>query len=110
MLDIDTVYRFLDKLNNKLKSKVEQIAFTHTKKILNDSISVVCHDLTTLYKELERILYKEKSTLSLKKAAEVTHNMYEISYSLPESKHTKTKFLKMDDEQAHLYQIIQKNY
>jgi transposase len=63
-----------------------------------------------VYKELERVLYKEKSTLSLKKAAEVTHNMYEISYTLPESKHTKTKLLKMDDEQAHLYQIIQKNY
>src|SRR3990167_6785834 len=63
-----------------------------------------------IYKELERILYKEKSTLSLKKAAEVTHNMYEISYTLPESKHTKNKLLKMDDDQAHLYQIIQKNY
>jgi transposase len=63
-----------------------------------------------IYKELERILYKEKSTLSLKKAAEITHNMYEISYTLPESKHTKTKLLKMDDEQAHLYQIIHKNY
>ena len=72
----------------------------------------ICISFTAycIYKELERILYKEKSTLSLKKAAEVTHNMYEISYSLPESKHTKTKLLKMDDEQAHLYQIIQKNY
>lgn len=63
-----------------------------------------------IYKELERVLYKEKSTLSLKKAAEVTHNMYEISYTLPESKHTKTKLLKMDDQQAHLYQLIQKNF
>jgi transposase len=72
----------------------------------------ICISFTAycIYKELERILYKEKSTLSLKKAAEVTHNMYEITYSLPESKHTKTKLLKMDDEQAHLYQIIQKNY
>ena len=33
-----------------------------------------------IYKELERVLYKEKSTLSLKKAAEVTNNIYEISY------------------------------
>ena len=72
----------------------------------------ICISFTAycIYKELERVLYKEKSTLSLKKAAEVTHNMYEISYTLPESKHTKTKLLKMDDEQAHLYQIIQKNY
>ena len=71
----------------------------------------ICISFTAycIYKELERILYKEKSSLSLKKAAEVTHNIYEISYTLPESKHTKTKLLKMDDEQAHLYQIIQKN-
>lgn len=62
-----------------------------------------------IYKELERILYKEKSTLSLKKAAELTHNMYQITYTLPESKHTKTKLLKMDDEQAQLYRIVVKN-
>ena len=59
---------------------------------------------------IRNILYKEKSTLSLKKAAEITHNMYEISYTLTESKHTKNKLLKMDDEQAHLYQIIHKNF
>lgn len=29
---------------------------------------------------------------------------------LPESKHTKTKLLKMDDEQAELYRIIEKNF
>lgn len=72
----------------------------------------ICISFTAycIYKELERILYREKSKLSLKKAAELTHNMYEISYTLPESKHTKTKLLKMDDDQAHLYQIIQKNF
>jgi len=32
-LNKDTVYRFLDKLNNKLKEKVEQITFNHTKQI-----------------------------------------------------------------------------
>lgn len=52
----------------------------------------------------------EKSTLSLKKSAELTHNMYQINYTLPESKHTKSKLLKMDDEQAELYQIIHKNF
>jgi hypothetical protein len=33
MLDVDAVYRFLDKLNNKLQLQVEQIAFNHTKKV-----------------------------------------------------------------------------
>jgi hypothetical protein len=59
---------------------------------------------------LERVLYKEKSTLSLKKAAELTQNMYQITYELPESKHTQTKLLKMDNQQDELYQIIQKNF
>lgn len=72
----------------------------------------ICISFTAycIYKELERVLYKEKSTLSLKKAAELTHNMYQITYTLPESKHTQTKLLKMDDEQAELYQIIGKYF
>jgi transposase len=63
-----------------------------------------------VYKELERALYQEKSSLSLKKAAEITHNMYQITYTLPASKHTQTHLLKMDEEQQELYDIIQKNF
>ena len=72
----------------------------------------ICISFTAycIYKELERVLYEEKSSLSLKKAAEITHNMYQVTYTLPESKHTKTKLLNMDDEQAELYQIICKNF
>ena len=36
-------------------------------------------------------------------------NMYQVTYTLPESKHTKTKLLKMDEQQTELYQIIDKN-
>lgn len=72
----------------------------------------ICVSFTAycIYKELERVLYKEKSTLSLKKAAEVTHNMYQISYTLPESQQTKSRLLNMDEEQAELYQIACKNF
>lgn len=72
----------------------------------------ICISFTAycIYKELERVLYKEKSTLSLKKATELTHNMYQITYTLPESRHTKTRLLNMDDQQAELYQIINKNF
>jgi len=72
----------------------------------------ICISFTAycIYKELERVLYAEKSTLSLKRAAEVTHNMYQITYTLPESKHTKSKLLNMDDQQKELYQIINKNF
>lgn len=72
----------------------------------------ICISFTAycIYKELERVLYKEKSSLSLKKAAELTHNMYQISYMLPDSKHSKSQLLKMDDQQAELHQIISKYF
>jgi len=71
----------------------------------------ICISFTaySIYKELERILHKEKSKISIEKAKELTHNMYEITYTLPESKHTKSKLLKMDDEQAELFQIVSIN-
>jgi transposase len=72
----------------------------------------ICISFTAycIYKELERVLYDEKSSLSLKKAAELTHNMYQITYTLPESKHTKSRLLNMDKEQEELYQIVNKNF
>ena len=72
----------------------------------------ICISFTAycIYKELQRVLYKEKSSLSVKKAAELTQNIYRISYMLPESKHTKTRLLKMDDLQAELYRIVMKNF
>ena len=72
----------------------------------------ICISFTAycIYKELERVLYEEKSTLSLKKASEITHNMYQITYTLPESKHKKSRLLNMDPEQAELYQIINKKF
>lgn len=64
----------------------------------------------SIYKELERILYLAKSSISLKRASELTQNMYQITYTLPDSKHSKSKLLKMDNEQEELYQIIQKYF
>jgi transposase len=63
-----------------------------------------------IYKELERVLRKEKSSLSLKMASEITHNMYQITYQLPESKHIKTRLLNMDEQQTELYKIILDNF
>ena len=50
-LEISSVYRFLDKLNAKLKDQVERISFAHTLKVLQDKISIVFYDMTTLYFE-----------------------------------------------------------
>jgi transposase len=64
----------------------------------------------TIYKELERVIKEEKSSLSLKTASEITHNMYRITYQLPESKHIKSTLLKMDEQQQELCEIIRKNF
>jgi transposase len=50
-LEISGVYRFLDMLNDKLKETVERISFKHTSKRLNNNVSVVFYDMTTLYFE-----------------------------------------------------------
>ena len=50
-LEISSVYRFLDKLNDKLKETVEELSFKHTLKRLNNSVSVVFYDMTTIYFE-----------------------------------------------------------
>ena len=63
-----------------------------------------------VYKELERVLNEEKASISLKTASEITHNMYQITYQLPDSKHIKSALLKMDEQQNELYQIIQKYF
>jgi len=72
----------------------------------------ICISFTAyaVYKELERVLKVEKSKLSVKRAVELTHNMYQITYTLPQAKHTKSNLLKMDDEQAELYNIVMKNF
>lgn len=63
----------------------------------------------TIYKELEKVLKKEKIEMSPKRAAELTHNMYELNYTPPgEVKPTKI-LLKMDEEQQILYDIIRKS-
>lgn len=63
-----------------------------------------------IYKELERVLIKEKTTLSLRKSIELTHSLYQINYSHTQSRRPKSRILKMNEEQEKLYQIINKNF
>jgi transposase len=72
----------------------------------------ICISFTAycIYKELERVLYAEESTFSLRQAAELTHTIYQLTYTLPESKHTKSILLKMDEMQTELCRIINKNF
>jgi transposase len=50
-ISVYTIYRFLDELNSKLKSDIEQASFEYTKKLFKGNIGVVFYDMTTLYFE-----------------------------------------------------------
>lgn len=80
---------------------------------LRDRIEAyICISFTaySIYKELERALYEKKSTLSLKQASELTHNMYQVTYTLPKTKHAKSRLITMDEEQQELFHIVRKNF
>lgn len=51
--DEDQVYRYLDKLYNSQKELIQQISYAHTLKILDNQISIVFYDVTTLYFEVD---------------------------------------------------------
>lgn len=62
----------------------------------------------TIYKELERILYKHKAPFSVKRASELTQTIYELEYTLPESRnHGKILFNTLN-EQKTLCNIVDK--
>jgi transposase len=47
------IYRYLDKLHSSQKELVQDISYAHSLKILNNEISVVFYDVTTLYFEVD---------------------------------------------------------
>lgn len=62
----------------------------------------------SIYKELEHLLNQAHLKMSSKRAAELTHNMYELHYTLPGSPQNKKVLLKMDTEQQALFDLIHK--
>lgn len=60
----------------------------------------------TIYKEMERLLSKAGLKMSPKRAAELTHTMYELEYALPGESLSERTLLKMDPEQQKLYNLI----
>src|SRR5690606_21079670 len=53
IVDVERIYRYLDTLNSKYKERVQEISFEHTLKIVDNQMSVVVYDVTTLYFEIE---------------------------------------------------------
>ena len=52
-IDVDKVYRYLDKLNSKQKDAIQYISYQHTLQVLNNDLSIVFYDVTTLFFEIE---------------------------------------------------------
>lgn len=52
-IDVQQVYRYLDKLHRKQKEQVQEISFAHSKRVLGGEVSIVFYDVTTLYFEID---------------------------------------------------------
>jgi transposase len=66
----------------------------------------ICFTAYTILLEMERMLKHAKSEITVKRAQELTKNMYQLTYRLPNTKTTNTKILNMDCEQQELYDIV----
>lgn len=53
-IDVQVIYRYLDKLYNTQKEQVQDISYQHTLKVLNQQISIIFYDVTTIYFEADR--------------------------------------------------------
>ena len=67
----------------------------------------ICFTAYTIMLEMERLL-KLHQSITLKRAQEITYNMYQLNYRLPNSKTEKKQILNMDKEQRELYEIVMK--
>jgi transposase len=53
-VDVEAIYRYMDKLYNTQKGQVQEISYHHTRGILAEDIRMVFYDVTTLYFEIEK--------------------------------------------------------
>ena len=59
-----------------------------------------------IFMELELLLKNKGIKMSAKRAGELTHNMYQLHYSLPDSQKDKSIILNMDHQQQQLYHAV----
>ena len=90
-IDLNHIYRYMDKLYNTQKELVQQISVEHTRKILGGSIGLMFYDVSTLYFETSKTdVLREPGFSKDGKTAEsqvvlgllVSRGGYPLSYSL----------------------------
>ena len=52
-IELNHIYRYLDRLYNNQQEKIQQISVEHTRKVLGGKIGLVFYDVTTLYFETD---------------------------------------------------------
>ena len=52
-LELNKIYRYLDRLKNTQQDKIQQISVEHTRRILGGKIGLLFYDVTTLYFETD---------------------------------------------------------
>lgn len=53
-MDVQSIYRYMDKLHREQKKAVQRISYEHTMQVLGGQMSIVFYDVTTLYFEIEQ--------------------------------------------------------
>lgn len=53
-IDVQSIYRYLDRLYNTHKELVQHISYEHTVKVLRGKVQVVFYDVTTIYFEIDK--------------------------------------------------------
>ncbi len=90
-IDLNRIYRYMDKLYNTQKELVQQISVEHTRKILGGKIGLMFYDVSTLYFETSKTdVLREPGFSKDGKTAEsqvvlgllVSRGGYPLSYSL----------------------------
>jgi hypothetical protein len=89
----------------KLKDKTRLVVTMSDRNRIEGHICI-CFTAYTILLEMERMLKQAKSEITVKRAQELTKNMYRLSFWLPNSRIEKSQILKMDSEQQLLYQMV----
>jgi len=66
----------------------------------------ICFSAYAVYKELERILVKNKIGMSPEKAINEIKEIRQLQYTLPKSGQVKTKLLRLNERQTQLIKMI----
>ena len=74
-----------------------------------DAHICICFTAYSILLELERILKSADSAITIDRARELTKNMYQLTYTLPESKIQRTAIMKMDEEQQTIFELVKKH-